>query len=127
MRLETGLFRRRAGWLAALSLTSLAVLAVTGSCITANALRADQPVAAATGDTKKLVGELTGLTSRRLAIDTGAETVALRVSDETRVTIDGRRAKLADLQMRQFAEVTAREDGRQLAASVIAARSIMSR
>lgn len=80
---------------------------------------------ASSNEVKKVAGELATLTSRRLTLETREEVVAVLLSHETRITIDGRKARLADLQQRQFAEVTAHEQAGKLIARAVAARSKM--
>lgn len=81
--------------------------------------------AAPSDDSRLVVGELITLTSRHLTVETASGEVVLGVSDAVRVTIDGKRAKLRDLQPLQFVEIETEEDGTDLLARVIHARSRM--
>lgn len=82
-------------------------------------------VTASRDDSRMVAGELTTLTSRRLTVETRSEEVALGVEDGVQITIDGKRARLRDLQPRQFVEIQTKRDGHNLLASVITARSRM--
>jgi hypothetical protein len=72
-----------------------------------------------------IVGELTTLTERRLTVETPGDEVALGITDAVQITIDGKQARLGDLQPRQFVEVETEREGQELLASVITARSRM--
>ena len=81
--------------------------------------------AAARDDARIVTGELMTLTSRQLTVETPTAEVVLGVEDGVQITIDGKRARLRDLQPRQFVEIETQRDGHDLLASVITARSRM--
>jgi hypothetical protein len=84
-----------------------------------------QASAAARDDARLVSGELTTLTSRRLTVETRGDEVVLGVDDGVQITIDGKRARLRDLQPKQFVEIETEREGHDLLASVITARSRM--
>jgi hypothetical protein len=108
------------------SIVCLAVAALPIACQPDYSLWAsDAHRVAAESDRQLVTGELDTLTSRRMAVDVRGDLVQLQVDEDIRVTIDGRKAALRDLERRQFVEVTARERGTELVASAVAARSRM--
>jgi hypothetical protein len=62
-------------------------------------------------ESKSLKGQVMSVTESQVMVQQGTETVTLFVSKDTRVSLNGKDAKVSDLKMGDMAEVSAEENG----------------
>ena len=63
------------------------------------------------GEMKSMSGAVMSVTESQVSIQRGTESVTLLVSKDTKVTLNGKDAKVSDLKMNDMAEVSAEENG----------------
>jgi len=67
--------------------------------------------AAGFGETKSMSGPIMSVTESLVTIQKGTESLSLVVTKETKITLNGKEAKVGDLKMNDMAEVSAEENG----------------
>ncbi len=67
--------------------------------------------AAGLGELKTLSGPIMSVTESQVQVQKGTESLTVHVTKETKVTLNGKDAKLSELKMNDMAEVSAEENG----------------
>ena len=63
------------------------------------------------GEMKNLSGPIMSVTESQVQVQKGTESLTVHVTKETKVTLNGKDAKLSELKMNDMAEVSAEENG----------------
>jgi hypothetical protein len=79
-------------------------------------------LATGAGEMKKISGPIMSVTESQVLVQRGTESVTVLVTKDTKITLDGKDAKVGDLKMNDSAEVSAEENSdRTLTATSIKA------